>query len=253
MPLAYDRAGDGAPLVLIHPLGADRQVWKPVLGRLAAERDVIAVDLPGFGESPSLNGGGPPTPAALARAVASLLDELGLPDAHTAGNSLGGWVALELALAGRARSVTAIAPAGLWPRPYGPKPEVARKLARAALPLLSALVRIPAFRRIALAATVARPDRMPAGDAAALVRAYASAPGFTAVSAAMRSNRLERLDAVRTPVTFAWCEHDRLIARPKRLPSRMRNVVLRGCGHVPMWDDPGLVAATILEGSGAAS
>ncbi len=69
--------------------------------RLTAERDVIAVDLPGFGESTPLNGSGPPTPAALAAAVAAAL-----PDEpyHVAGNSLGGWVALELAR-GRPRAV----------------------------------------------------------------------------------------------------------------------------------------------------
>ena len=68
MPIAYDRAGTGPVLVLLHPLGADRHVWEPVMDRLTAERDVIALDLPGFGGSPSLNGGGPPTPAALAAA-----------------------------------------------------------------------------------------------------------------------------------------------------------------------------------------
>ena len=73
MAIAYDRAGAGPVLVLLHPLGADRHVWEPVMDRLTAERDVIALDLPGFGGSPSLNGGGPPTPAALAAAVAEFL------------------------------------------------------------------------------------------------------------------------------------------------------------------------------------
>jgi pimeloyl-ACP methyl ester carboxylesterase len=116
--LAYNRAGAGPPLVLLHPLGADRHVWEPVMDRLAAERDVIALDLPGFGGSPALSGASPPTPAALAAAVAEFLPGIapGGPH-HVAGNSLGGWVALELASAGHARSVTAIAPAGLWPEP----------------------------------------------------------------------------------------------------------------------------------------
>ncbi|MEJ7787901.1 MAG: alpha/beta fold hydrolase, partial [Solirubrobacteraceae bacterium] len=121
--LAFDRTGrtpDGAcgtpmgtggePLVLLHPLGGDRRVWRPVLERLAPHRDVIAVDLPGFGGSPAL--ADEQHPIALAAAVSGLLRELGIDGgrAHLAGNSLGGWVALEVALAGDAASVTAIAP-----------------------------------------------------------------------------------------------------------------------------------------------
>jgi pimeloyl-ACP methyl ester carboxylesterase len=251
VPIAYDRTGGGEPLVLIHPLGADRQVWKPVIGLLAPHREVINVDLPGFGESTSLNHGAVPVPSALAGEVAALLDDLGLADAHVAGNSLGGWVALELALAGRARTVTAIAPAGLWPKAYGPKPEIARTFARATLPALRALMRSPGARRLALVGSVAHPDRVPAEDAAQLIRAYAKAPDFSNVNRAMRSNRFERLDEVTVPTTFAWCERDRLVAPPSSLPKRFHNLVLRDCGHIPMWDDPGAVADAILTGSAA--
>ena len=156
MSLAFDRAGAGPVLVLLHPLGADRHVWEPVMDRLTQERDVIAFDLPGFGDSPPLNGG-PHTPAALAAAVADALP----PGAHhVAGNSLGGWVALELAAAGRASAVTAIAPAGLWPGPLAPKRGVARTLARAVRPIVPALVRSTAGRRLALASTVAHAERV---------------------------------------------------------------------------------------------
>ena len=82
---------------------------------LAAEFDVLAVDLPGFGESPPLPAGQEPTPAALAAAVAGLLDELGIDRPHVAGNSLGGWVALELAALRPLASVALLSPAGLWP------------------------------------------------------------------------------------------------------------------------------------------
>ena len=120
---AYERVGRGPALVLIHGLGADRHVWSPVIPRLALERDVIAVDLPGFGASPCLPPGVVPRPAALAGEVARLVRALLPADrrAHIGGNSLGGWVAFELALTGHAESVTAIAPAGLWERPLGPR------------------------------------------------------------------------------------------------------------------------------------
>jgi len=248
--LAYDRRGAGATLVLLHPLGADRHVWSPVSDRLAGERDVIAVDLPGFGDSPALDMNGRPTPAALADAVAAFLDGLELADGyHVAGNSLGGWVALELAAAGRARSVTAIAPAGLWAEPLARKRGLTRILARAADPFLPALTRTAAGRRLALGGTVADPSRVPPLDALRLVRAYATAPGFEAVNAAMRATRFTGLELIRVPVTLAWAERDRLVTRPARIPSTVRNVELPGVGHVPMWDAPDLVASLLLEGS----
>src|SRR5882762_8596719 len=114
MTLAYRRVGAGEPLLLLHGLGSQWQVWEPVLALLSRERDVAAVDLPGFGESPPFEPDVAPTPDRIARSVAALLDELGWKDPHVAGNSLGGWVALELARMGRARSVVAISPAGLW-------------------------------------------------------------------------------------------------------------------------------------------
>ena len=246
MSLAFDRAGTGPVLVLLHPLGADRHVWAPVMERLTAERDVIAVDLPGFGESTPLNGSGPPTPAALAAAVAAAL-----PDEpyHVAGNSLGGWVALELGAAGHARSVTAIAPAGLWPEPLAPKRGVARALAKVMSPGLPALVRSPAGRKLALASTVAHADRVPPEAALRLVRAYADAPGFDAVNQAMRAGRFTRLEHIRVPVTLVWPEHDRLVARPAHLPPTVRSVALAGAGHVPMWDAPDAVGGLLLQGS----
>jgi pimeloyl-ACP methyl ester carboxylesterase len=249
--LAHDRAGHGPALVLLHPLGADRGVWAPILDALTPYRDVIAVDLPGFGGSPMLTGDGPPTPVVLAAAVAGFCAGLGLAPGtwHVAGNSLGGWVALELALAEAAATVTAIAPAGLWSRPLAPKADTARRLARAALPILDAAVRTRVGRRIALVGNVAHPERVPPRAAAGLVRAYATAPGFAAVSAAMRERRFTALGDIAAPVTLAWPEHDRLVRRPHTLPASVREVALAGCGHIPMWDDPVAVARVLLGGS----
>jgi pimeloyl-ACP methyl ester carboxylesterase len=114
--LAYQRVGQGEPLVLLHGQGLSRHSWDPVLPQLAAARDVIAIDLPGHGESPRQPRNMGSAPAGLAITVAELLDELSLAAVHLAGNSLGGWVALELARQGRAKTVTALAPAGLWRR-----------------------------------------------------------------------------------------------------------------------------------------
>ncbi len=242
--LAYDRSGCGPPLVLLHPLGADRQVWRPLLPYLEPHRDVIRADLPGFGASAPL--GGEPDPAALATAVEQLLRELGVERPEVAGNSLGGWVALELAARGVASKVTAIAPAGLWRRPLAPKPNVARSLARLMRPALVALLRTTRGRRLALAGTVADPLRVPAADAAALVRAYATAPGFVEVNRSMRAGTFTKLADIDVPVTLVWPEHDRLIARVRDAPAHVRQIVLQDAGHVPMWDAPEELARVLL-------
>jgi pimeloyl-ACP methyl ester carboxylesterase len=220
-------------------------VWDPVLELLAAERDVISVDLPGFGGSPVLDGT-PPTPARLAHAVDAFARGLGVEDPHVAGNSLGGWVALEMALAGRARTVTAIAPAGLWSQPLMPRRGIARRLARAALPILPLITKSERGRMLALAGTIARPQNVPPRAAAKLVRAYATAPGFQAVNDAMRAGVFRQLGDIAVPVKLAWPQYDRLVARPRRLPPNVTETILEGCGHLPMWDDPEQVAAALL-------
>jgi len=244
--IAHTRRGSGPPLVLIHALGTDRHMWDPVLDRLAAERDVIAVDMPGFGESALRD---PAAPHDLARAIHAHALALGLDRPHVAGNSLGGWVALELARAGHAQSVTAIAPAGLWAQPLMPKRSTARALARVLGPVMPTLLRSERGRRTALGGTIAHPERVPYEAALQLVRAYADAPGFEAVNAGMRADRFTGLAEIRVPLTLAWAEHDRLVAPPRDVPGTARQFVLRGCGHMPTWDDPEQVAEVLLAGS----
>src|SRR4051794_28254487 len=74
--LSHVRKGSGEPLVLVHGIGSQWQAWSPVLERIAAERDVVAVDLPGFGASAPLDG--EVSLASLAHAVAQLAGELGM-------------------------------------------------------------------------------------------------------------------------------------------------------------------------------
>lgn len=249
MELAYDRVGSGPPLVLVHPLGADRHIFRPIVDLLSDRREVITVDLPGFGDSPPLRDRRP-DPLALAEALRRHLAALGIERPHVAGNSLGGWVSLELALRGAAQTVTAIAPAGLWPQPLMPKAAIAHRLAHALLAVADPIVRTAPGRRLLLSSSVAHPRRVPGAQAAHLVRAYATAPGFMEVNDAMRAGRFEGLERIRCPVTLVWPERDRLIERPPWVPDRIRNVVLPDTGHIPFWDAPELVAQTLIESSG---
>src|SRR6187402_1385601 len=104
--LNVERRGSGEPLVLLHGIGHRWQAWTPLLDSLARDFDVAAVDLPGFGRSPRL--AGPITPDAVTAATARVLDELGWSRPHVVGNSLGGWLGLELARIGAVSSVTAL-------------------------------------------------------------------------------------------------------------------------------------------------
>lgn len=247
--LAHDRAGQGFPLVLLHPLGADRHVWDSLAPLLTARREVITIDLPGFGASPALDGQAP-TPRALAAAVADHLAAIGIELPHVAGNSLGGWVALELGLSGVAGSVSGIAPAGLWPEPLVPKAAIAHRLARATLPVAHWCVGTRTGRSALLSGAVAHPRRVPPDAARQLVRAYALAPDFVRVNDAMRAGRFEGLERIRCPVTLVWPDHDRLIRRPVWVPDRIRNVVLSDAGHMPIWDAPKALAQVLLAASG---
>jgi pimeloyl-ACP methyl ester carboxylesterase len=250
--LNFERAGAGDPLVLLHGIGGELCVWDPVTDGLAASLDVIAVDLPGFGRSRPLTDGAAPTPAALAAAVAGLMDELGVGRAHIAGNSLGGWIALELGKMGRALSVTALCPAGLWRRPLDPAgtpaPRTAFTLARALRPLIPALMLSRAARRLALGRVVGQPDRVPRAAATRMVSSYARATAYHATNVAMRQSHFTGVERIRVPLAVAFGEHDRLI-RPVRLPG-VRTLLLPGCGHIPMWDRPDLVTDLILTSRG---
>ena len=225
-------------------------MWEPVIERLAAEREVIAIDLPGFGASPPLANGAKASPQELAAAVARFLDQLGIERAHVAGNSLGGWVALELARAGLALSVASLCSAGFWRRPLGPRggPDI-RRLGRALLPVLPTVLRSRRGRRLLLRGAVGHPERVPPGAAERMVRAYICSPGFESANAAMRAAVFAGAEQIEVPVTLAWGELDRLVSAPSSVPRHWQTDVLRDCGHIPTWDDPEQVARVLLQAS----
>lgn len=249
-------AGGREPLLLIHGLGASTRVWDPVVGLLEAEREVVVLDMPGFGAAPGLPDGDAPTPANLAAAMHAACEERGIECPHVAGNSLGGWVGLEMGRAGWAASVTAISPAGLWRAPLGPRRRDVRALARRARPLVSLALRVPAVRRRMLATFAARPERIPADAGRELVLGWIDSNGYDGANREMRTHLFDP-DGYPgdVPVTIAWGELDRLVGPPKpaRRPAGTCFLVLPGVGHTPTWDDPELIAATLLEGSARVS
>jgi pimeloyl-ACP methyl ester carboxylesterase len=256
--VALERVGTGEPLLLIHGTGGSRAHWAPVLGRLAEAREVIVVDLPAHGESdpPGPEVVSPHAPIGYAQVLAGMMGELGLEAVEVAGNSVGGWSALELAKRGRARSVVAIAPAGLWKRhdPWKCVMQLSsqHRMGKAFASLTPRLMRSGAGRTMLLRGTMAKPRNMGPGEATELAQTFAHTPFFKEHLSETRRARFRGGEKIDVPVTVAWGDKERLVPKRARrtdeLPAQTRFVTLPGCGHTPMWDDPELVAETILAG-----
>jgi pimeloyl-ACP methyl ester carboxylesterase len=259
-PALY-RAGEGEPLVLIHGFTATWRCWLPVLAELVPRFEVIAPTLHGH------DGGAPvprtDQPFGIARAADHLeehLDELGIGTAHLVGNSMGGALALELAKRGRARSLVGISPAGgLRPGDQAGAKQVIKvfmrmqKTTSKSLGLLPAVMARPNLRRLALRDVMTRGHHVPASEAIALARSSVRCDVVDDVYAVLRSGEasLLDLDRIDVPTLITWGDKDRILpmdVHSPRLREEIRGLEFRvtpGLGHTPMWDDPGLIAATI--------
>lgn len=219
---------------------------------------MICVDLPGFGESPPLPAHLPYELDSLVVVMAEFFDRLGLHRPHVAGNSLGGLGALVLAQHGLASSATALSPGGLWtPRERRRALTLVRavhRTARRVNPVIAArLAQSAVGRKLLAGMIVARPALLDPLVLLEDMRALVDAVGFVpSVTAGTRTVFTGAIPDV--PVTIAWGTRDRIIRRPRAelitgLIPHARLLSLPGCGHVPMSDDPPLVAHVLLTGS----
>jgi pimeloyl-ACP methyl ester carboxylesterase len=252
--LSHHRAGSGEPLVLIHGVGSQWQVWAPVLPALERERDVIALDLPGFGGSPTLPIGVEPNAAALATAVADFLDGLGVERPVVGGNSLGGWVALELAKRGRARAVVGVSPAGFasrWESAASRAHLMSSWRGARATRLTDWLIRRPRGRVLAFGGMMGNPKAMPPAAGLEASLNLAQSIGFPNTVATITRDRFRDADQVEVPVTLVWGTRDLVLfpwqaRRALRELPQARHVPLPGAGHVPTWDAPDAIVRELL-------
>jgi pimeloyl-ACP methyl ester carboxylesterase len=255
------REGSGEPLVLYHGITCSERDWGHVLPYLTASHEVIVPTALGHrgGPEPSSR---PCTIDDVIDDAERLLDELGLDQAHLAGNSLGGWEALELARRGRAKSVCAISPAGFWDDSLELEMERDRVFeiirraiketprARRIMPLLG---RSSRFRRWAFRDIAAHGDRLSREE---FLRMADDTIGCDiAEELLVPGYRLATVEAS-CPITIAWPTEDRFFpAAAYRKPGEAlvpsaHVIALEDTGHVPMIDDPKLVAETILATAG---
>ena len=260
------RGGDGPPLVLIHGYANTWRVWEPVLPALTEHHDVLAPTLCGHHEGEPLAEGVEATVGALTDGIERAMDAAGFDTAHVAGNSLGGWVALDLGRRGRALSVNCLAPAGGWE--HGSRAErrlrrlftMGRKLNDRFLPYAARLVRRPRVRKLMFRDVMRHPERLTPAQAAARMEAMTGCTVFwELMETIMRDGPPDWLGEVDAPTLVAWPEFDRILPEKghsepfRELVRGAEWRILPGVGHVPMADDPGLVSRTILDWAQAAS
>ncbi|MFE6926125.1 alpha/beta fold hydrolase [Nocardia sp. NPDC057663] len=250
--LNYTRAGVGEPLVLIHGTAGRLQVWDPIIPALTPYFDVIAVDLPGCGRSAMTGDSGV---AGLAEAVAELMTELGIEQAHIAGNSAGGSIALELGARGRAVSVTAFSPAGFWSWPGSLWLQVSMRgihaLGTALRPAMPSLLRNVVTRTVLFGFFVGRPWKLDPGVALDDATGVLDSAGMFSLLESLR--RYRNPDVPRAvAITVAWGSRDRLLAygpqhhRARTALPGATHITLPGCGHIPFYDDSDQCAEVIL-------
>ena len=248
--------------MLIHGIGHTWRGWKPMLPLLEERFDVLAVDMPGFGHSEPFPPGVDSTAEALADAVEDEMGRAGFDRAHIAGNSLGGWVALELARRGRAETVTAISPAGLQHGREGAWGVAIlrslRWLGRNAPPP-AFLGRSPVGRVLAAGPSYMRAWKKDPELLAEETELFASNPGFDATLPHVMHAQPRGLTTLDMPVLILWGTLDVVLLprqgrRFERLIPGAELRYIRGIGHTPMSDAPEELAEAITEfatGAGA--
>jgi pimeloyl-ACP methyl ester carboxylesterase len=254
--LEHTRTGEGPPLVLLHGVGGRREMWDPVVPLLAPHREVITIDLPGFGAS-RLTEGQDLRATGLAETVADFCEQIGVDRPHVGGNSLGGWIGLEMAKLDRVASVTGIAPAGLWrtrvPRYTKWQIRGIYDLPQRLGPLLPPLMYIAPLRVALTANVMGRPWRTPRSVLMADSQAMLASESFNLILASASGQRFEGGQGIEVPVTVAFGSRDVILGPGCRhrgeLPAHTRWLSPRGWGHLPIYDDPKGVAAVLLDGS----
>jgi pimeloyl-ACP methyl ester carboxylesterase len=242
--------------VCLHGFSDTWRIWELVLPALEREHDVLAVTLAGHAGGPPIEG--EVTDATLADAVERAMDEAGIGLAHLVGNSLGGYVALQLAARGRARTVVALAPAGGWARAdesyedtLALQAALLEQVTQAA-PHAETLLASRQGRRRATQYIATNFEHIPPELLAHQLRGAAGcAAGPALIEHALRAGWSLDAERIACPVRIAWGTEDRLLPWPSAA-ARYRHEWLphadwlEGVGHCPPLDIPLETAQLIL-------
>lgn len=251
----YCRKGRGTPLVLLHSLGQRWQTWLPVLDRLSERHEVMAVDLPFFGDARFPPGASEDSIRSFAaNSLGAILSHLRVERPHVAGLGLGGMLAAASATTDLIASATAVAPVGFWTTPQRAWTLTHLRMFQLATCTARAAEMPPMARQITHRAILSRlcnfPAQLDREEAVAHLSAMQDAPAFSRAIRAANQFTWTAECRPTVPLTIAWGQRDRMLsprqaARAARLLGA-ELVLLPDCGHLAMSDQPNLLADTIL-------
>ena len=262
------RRGSGRPLLLVHGLGGNTHSFDPIIDALAAQREVIAIDLPGFGQTPALDG--EVSIRTLADAVTRLLQVHGLTGIDAVGSSMGARLVLELARRGGVLgAVVALDPGGFWRgwqrHAFFASIWVSIRLVRLLQPLMPKITAHEITRTLLFLQFSPRPWTLSPAATLEEMRSYAKAPSFDALLHSLAYGETQagaRAGSIKPPLVIGWGRQDRVC-----FPSQAELATLlfpdarlhwfEHCGHFPHWDSPQetlrLILATTAAAGAAAS
>ena len=242
-------------ILLIHGMGSASTAWRPIIEELGSSFTVVTVDLPGHGMTP-MDNTQPMDPRALAQSVFDTMRSLGYHRFHVVGNSLGGWIALEMAAMNpmAIASVTGLAPAGLWLKPFVaryPGAVVARILATGIRVVSPIVLHYEWARKIGFENVSPRWREFSYELCLDATHAMATAAGYYPAWDALLQKRFNQQIPESVPVTVIFGDSDRTLPaetcqEKSLLPSHSKWLIFSECGHAPMWDHPSEVIEEIF-------
>jgi pimeloyl-ACP methyl ester carboxylesterase len=251
----YSNDPDNPVLVLVHGLGSAGSIWKSLVPQLIESFTVYAIDLPGHGDA-HLSEDEAMDPRSLAQAVVDyMVSQQGVETMHVAGNSLGGWIALEMAAVApdNVASVTALAPAGLWhelpPRKLPPSLD-ARIMAKISQYFMKTAYRIPLLKAIGYKKITHLWRELSFESCRDSVIAMARSKGYRPMWHGANGRRFESEVPEKVKLSVVFGDEDLMlpeaIAQEKSVaPAHSRWIIVDNCPHVIMWNYPTLTVELI--------
>ena len=244
--LNIQRYGTGhKKLVAIHGLGSASSAWKLLKSALHADYELITLDLPGHGDAFML-ANREMNPVRISEIIVHELTAIGIEKFHLIGNSLGGWIALEMAAAFPVNvlSVTGVAPAGLWLTPKTHRNgelAVSRYLAKLTYRFAHPISKFKFLRSIGFRFVSPQWEKFSPETCAKAAIAMGGASGYYKLWDAFLGNRFDKEISSKIPVTIIFGDTDYTLpaanSQEKSLaPAHSKWVDLPQSGHAPMWD-----------------
>ncbi len=258
MTMHYTRAGRGKPLLLVHGLGGTHRSWDTISLALARKREVIALDLPGHGQTPEEPDSG--TFAGLARSLDEWLVAENLAGVDMAGSSMGARLVLEMARRGQAGAVVALDPGGFWQgwerNFFRTTITASIALVRTLQPALPAITRNVAGRTALMMQLSARPWALVPAVISHELKTFAETRTFGALVKDLATGPVQKGPAKGSaPIVIGWGRKDRLCLpqQANRAMAAFPDAELHWfehSGHFPMWDQPQETVRVILDATG---